>query len=81
MIFYALSNAAYRVSLRGPRDELESRGGGGVQTPPARRGLVVIECSFTPKFSISSTLFQPDPVPGSSLSQSDPVSKIQSVPV
>ena len=30
MIFGALSNAAYRVSLRGPGAELE----GGVQTPP-----------------------------------------------
>ena len=33
MIFYALSNAASRVSLHGPGAELE----GGGQTPPARR--------------------------------------------
>ena len=36
MICVELSNAACRVSLRGPGAELE--GEGGVQTPPARRG-------------------------------------------
>ena len=34
MIFGALSNAAYRVSLHGPGAELDAA---GVQTPPAAR--------------------------------------------
>ena len=34
MIFGALSNTVYRVSLYGPGAELD---GGGVQTPPAAR--------------------------------------------
>ena len=36
MIFDALLNVAYRVSLDGPGAELEE----GVQTPPTRRGLI-----------------------------------------
>ena len=46
MIFDALSNAAYRVSLRGPGAEIEGGGfstttpaGGGKSRGPAGRGL------------------------------------------
>ena len=42
MIFYALSNATYHVSLLDPGAEL----GGGVQTPPARRGPAQVNNSI-----------------------------------
>ena len=49
MIFDALSNAAYRVSLRGPGAEIEGGSqqqhpppaGGGKSRGPAGRGLIV----------------------------------------
>ena len=40
MIFYALSNAAYRVSLRGPEAELER---GSQETPPLRQMVENLE--------------------------------------